>query len=72
MVVMLFLISGVEAVFVYPWAVLLRELSWAGLWQMAVFLGILRVAFVYEICRAALEWDAVTRRAQRPLLPRVA
>jgi len=41
MVAMLFLIFDVEAVFVYPWAVVLRELGWAGLWQMVVFLGIL-------------------------------
>jgi NADH-quinone oxidoreductase subunit A len=51
MVAMLFLIFDVEAVFVYPWAVVLRELGWAGLWQMVVFLGILGVAFVYEFCR---------------------
>ena len=57
MVAMLFLIFDVEAVFVYPWAVVLRELGWAGLWQMVVFLGILGVAFVYEIGRGGLEWD---------------
>ena len=57
MVAMLFLIFDVEAVFVYPWAVVLRELGWAGLWQMVAFLGILGVAFVYEIGRGGLEWD---------------
>ena len=57
MVAMLFLIFDVEAVFVYPWAVVLRELGWAGLWQMVVFLGILGVAFVYEIGQGGLEWD---------------
>ena len=57
LVAMLFLIFDVEAVFVYPWAVVLRELGWAGLWQMVVFLGILGVAFVYEIGRGGLEWD---------------
>ena len=48
MVAMLFLIFDVEAVFVYPWAVVLRELGWAGLWQMVVFLGILGVCLVFE------------------------
>jgi NADH-quinone oxidoreductase subunit A len=57
LVAMLFLVFDVEAVFVYPWAVVLRELGWAGLWQMVVFLGILGVAFVYEIGRGGLEWD---------------
>ena len=57
LVAMLFLIFDVEAVFVYPWAVVLRELGWAGLWQMVVFVGILGVAFIYEIGRGGLEWD---------------
>jgi NADH-quinone oxidoreductase subunit A len=57
LVAMLFLVFDVEAVFVYPWAVVLRELGWFGLWQMTVFLGILGVAFVYEIGRGGLQWD---------------
>jgi NADH-quinone oxidoreductase subunit A len=57
LVAMLFLIFDVEAVFVYPWAVVLRELGWAGLWQMVIFVGILGVAFIYEIGRGGLEWD---------------
>ncbi len=57
LVAMLFLVFDVEAVFVYPWAVVLRELGWAGLWQMVAFVGILGVAFVYEIGRGGLEWD---------------
>jgi len=57
LVAMLFLVFDVEAVFVYPWAVVLRELGWAGLWQMVVFVGILGVAFIYEIGRGGLEWD---------------
>lgn len=57
MVAMLFLVFDIEAVFVYPWAVVFRELGWFGLGQMVVFLGILSVAFVYEIGRGGLEWD---------------
>jgi hypothetical protein len=63
-------------VFVYPWAVVLRELGWAGLWQMVVFLGILGVAFVYEFCRgeelvrSSPRWTdpmlVVSRTGQRP------
>ncbi len=57
MVAMLFLIFDIEAVFVYPWAVVFRELGWFGLGQMVMFLAILGVAFVYEIGRGGLEWD---------------
>jgi NADH-quinone oxidoreductase subunit A len=57
MVAMLFLIFDIEAVFVYPWAVVLRELGWFGLVNMVVFVVVLGVAFVYEIGRGGLEWD---------------
>jgi NADH-quinone oxidoreductase subunit A len=57
MVAMLFLIFDVEAVFLYPWAVVFRSLGWFGLAQMAIFLGVLGVAFIYEIGRGGLEWD---------------
>ena len=57
MVAMLFLIFDVEAVFLYPWAVVFRELGWFGLGQMGIFVVILGVAFVYELGRGGLEWD---------------
>jgi NADH-quinone oxidoreductase subunit A len=57
MVAMLFLIFDIEAVFLYPWAVVYRSLGWFGLAQMTLFIGILGVAFIYEIGRGGLEWD---------------
>jgi NADH-quinone oxidoreductase subunit A len=57
MVAMLFLIFDVEAVFLYPWSVVFRSLGWFGLAQMGIFLGVLGVAFIYEIGRGGLEWD---------------
>ncbi len=57
MVAMMFLIFDIETVFLYPWAVVYRSLGWFALVQMAVFLGILGLAFVYEIGRGGLEWD---------------
>jgi NADH-quinone oxidoreductase subunit A len=57
LVAMLFLVFDIEAVFVYPWAVVFRSLGWFGFVQMAAFIAILGVAFVYEIGRGGLEWD---------------
>jgi NADH-quinone oxidoreductase subunit A len=57
MVAMLFLIFDIEAVFVYPWAVVYRSLGWFGLGQMVIFIAVLGVAFIYEIGRGGLEWD---------------
>jgi NADH-quinone oxidoreductase subunit A len=57
MVAMLFLVFDIEAVFIFPWAVVFRELGWFGLGQMTLFIVILGVAFIYEIGRGGLEWD---------------
>jgi NADH-quinone oxidoreductase subunit A len=62
LVAMLFILFDIEVVFVYPWAIALRNQSGTetGLfvfWVMIVFLGILTAAFVYEWGRGALDWD---------------
>jgi NADH-quinone oxidoreductase subunit A len=54
---MLFIIFDVEAVFFYPWAVLLRQLKWFGLIEMGVFMGILLVALAHIWRKGGLEWD---------------
>lgn len=57
MVAMMFLIFDIETVFLYPWAVVFRNLGWFGLAQMGIFLGVLGIAFIYEIGRGGLRWD---------------
>jgi len=57
MVAVMFLIFDIETVFLYPWAIVFRSLGWFGLAQMGMFLGILAIAFVYEIGRGGLKWD---------------
>ncbi|HKJ57381.1 MAG TPA: NADH-quinone oxidoreductase subunit A [Nitriliruptoraceae bacterium] len=57
LVAMMFLIFDIETVFVYPWGIVYRELGWLGLGQISIFLGLLTVAFVYEIGRGGLSWD---------------
>jgi NADH-quinone oxidoreductase subunit A len=54
---MLFIIFDVEAIFIYPWAVLLKQLKLFGLIEMAVFIGILFVGLVYAWGKGALEWE---------------
>jgi NADH-quinone oxidoreductase subunit A len=57
LVAMLFLIFDIEVVFLYPWAILFRRLGYAGVIEMAVFLSILIIAFIYAWKKRALEWD---------------
>ena len=52
----LFILFDVELVFLYPWAVLYRELGMPGLVKMGVFLGILMVGYIYAWDNGALNW----------------
>ena len=54
---MLFIVFDVEAIFVYPWAVMLRQLSVRGLVEMAVFVGALALTLGYVWRKGALEWE---------------
>ena len=57
LVAMLFIIFDVEAVFLHPWAVVLRDLGWYGLGVMAVFIILLFESYYYVLVRGGLEWD---------------
>ena len=52
----LFILFDVELVFLYPWAVLFRDLGFLGLAEMGIFLLILMVGFIYAWDNGALEW----------------
>jgi NADH-quinone oxidoreductase subunit A len=61
-VAMIFLLFDVEVVFLFPWAVLLKEFKAAGLGlaifaPMLVFLVMLGVGLLYEWKRGALDWE---------------
>jgi NADH-quinone oxidoreductase subunit A len=53
---MLFLIFDVEALFFYPWAVVLREFGWSGVLAVLSFFVVLGVGYLYARARGALEW----------------
>ncbi|MBI2173636.1 MAG: NADH-quinone oxidoreductase subunit A [Candidatus Omnitrophica bacterium] len=55
-VAMLFVIFDVELVFLFPWAVLIRELGWFGLLEMLFFLVVVVAGFVYAWKKGALEF----------------
>jgi NADH-quinone oxidoreductase subunit A len=56
-VAVLFVLFDLEAVFIYPWAVSLRDLGTAALVEMFVFIGILLVGYIYAWKRGALDWE---------------
>ena len=57
MIAMLFILFDLEVAFLYPWAVVYRDLGWYGFWLMAMFMGVLTVGFVYVWARGALDWN---------------
>ena len=56
-IALIFLIFDVEVVFLYPWAVQIRELGWFGFLATSVFLGILVLGLAYDWKKGALEWE---------------
>ncbi len=53
---MLFIIFDVEIIFLYPWAVIYRELGWFGFFEMGGFLLVLVLGLGYVWCKGGLEW----------------
>ena len=56
-VAMLYIVFDVELVFLFPWAVLFREMGVFGLLEMAVFMGFVVLGFCYVWKKRALEWE---------------
>jgi NADH-quinone oxidoreductase subunit A len=56
-IAMLFLLFDIEIVFMYPWAILLRQLGLMGLVAMMTFIVVLVVAFAYVWKKGALNWE---------------
>src|SRR5438046_7849733 len=52
----LFILFDVEVVFLYPWAVVYRPLGMFGFVEMAIFVLVLALGFVYVWRKGALEW----------------
>jgi NADH-quinone oxidoreductase subunit A len=62
LVAMLFILFDVEAVFLYPWAVIFKDLKMFGFWEMLVYIGIVMVGLFYIWKKGALDWS----RQERP------
>jgi NADH-quinone oxidoreductase subunit A len=57
LVAMLFLLFDIEAVFLFPWAVVYRDLKLFGFFEMLLFIGVILAGYVYVWKRGALEWE---------------
>lgn len=57
LVAILFIIFDLEAAFLFPWAVSLEHIGWAGWATMMLFIGELVVGYIYAWKIGALEWE---------------
>jgi NADH-quinone oxidoreductase subunit A len=64
---MLFILFDVEAVFLYPWAVIFRDLPritgsrWFGFNEMLIYIGLVLVGFFYIWKKGILDWNKPER-----------
>lgn len=57
LVAILFIIFDLEIAFLFPWALVFKDIGVTAIAAMAVFLGILVIGFIYEWKKGALEWE---------------
>ena len=55
-VAMLFVIFDLEAIFIFPWAVIFDDLGLYGFFEMLSFIGLLFAGYIYAWKKGALEW----------------
>ncbi len=65
-IALIFIIFDVEIVFLFPWAVLFKELGLFAFIEMAVFLFILILGYVYVYFKGDLKWDK-----PQPVVPKL-
>jgi NADH-quinone oxidoreductase subunit A len=61
LVAMIFIIFDIEIVFLYPWAVVFRQLGTFGFVEVLIFSVVVFVAFLFLVSNGALSWGPVKR-----------
>jgi NADH-quinone oxidoreductase subunit A len=56
LVAMIFLLFDIEVAFLYPWAMALRDLGWAGFVQVILFILLLLFGYIYVWRKGVLDW----------------
>ena len=57
LVAMIFLLFDIEVAFLYPWALALRALGWAGYVQVVLFTLVLMAGYIFVWKKGALDWS---------------
>jgi NADH-quinone oxidoreductase subunit A len=65
LVAMLFILFDIEAIFLYPWAVVYRELRWFAFFEMLLFIALVLAGFFYIWKKGVLNWAGEDRESGR-------
>ena len=57
LIAMIFLLFDIEVAFLYPWALALRALGWAGYVQVVLFTLVLMAGYIFVWKKGALDWS---------------
>jgi NADH-quinone oxidoreductase subunit A len=57
MVALVFILFDIEAIFLYPWALVYRELKVFGFVEMVLYIMILLAGYIYLWKKGALDWN---------------
>ena len=57
LVAILFIIFDLEIAFLFPWAMVIKQVGMPALIAVMIFLGLLTIGFIYEWRKGALEWE---------------
>lgn len=65
LVAMVFILFDVEAIFLYPWLVVYRELKFFAFFEMLLFIVLILCGFFYILKKNVLNWSVDERREER-------
>jgi NADH:ubiquinone oxidoreductase subunit 3 (subunit A) len=57
LVALIFVLFDIEALFMIPWALNLKELGVLGIWEMLFFVTMLLLAWLYALCKGIFNWQ---------------
>lgn len=58
-VALVFILLDIEVVFLFPWALIFKDLGWFGLWEVFVFILLLGIGFLYAYKKGAFKWQSI-------------
>jgi NADH-quinone oxidoreductase subunit A len=66
LVAMIFILFDLEAIFLYPWVVVFRDLGWFGFIVMLLFVDLILTGFYYIYKKGVLDWSQLAAQVRKP------